>query len=79
MNLGNFQGWAQCSRTREVLTQVLGTQPWGGGGEQGEEVLLGRRHWVKLPLRSEQQASKREDFAPFCELQIIKCMPRELK
>ena len=79
MNLGNFQGWAQYSRTREVLTQVLGVQPWGGGGEQGEEVLVGRRRWVKLPFSSEQQASKREAFAPFCELQIIKCMPRELK
>lgn len=79
MNLGNFQGWVQCSRTREVLTQALGAQPWGRGGEHGEAVLLGRRHWVKLSLSSEQQASKREAFAPFCELQIIKCMPRELK
>lgn len=36
VNLGNFQGWAQCSRIyRSADTQVLGTQPWGGGGEQG--------------------------------------------
>lgn len=35
MNLGNFQGWAQYSRTREVLTQVLGVQPWGGGWGSG--------------------------------------------
>ena len=62
-----------------MLTQALGAQPWGGGGEQGEAVLLGRRHWVMLSLSSKQQASKWEAFAPFCELQIIKCMPRELK
>ena len=39
VNLGNFQGWAQYSRTREVLTQVLGVQPWGGGWGSGGGCL----------------------------------------